>query len=172
MNINLISKQDLLKVRLLICMGIVLLFFLIIYFPMHKKIFELQHQTDLHHNQLKKILLLEQTYKSLLTTGAKFKFSIHASDSIVSDLQDILKQIGIENNLVSIIPSNRKLDNHHIEQYVDIKLEDIGLKETLNFLKTISKLRHIDIQRLNIIRKNGEPSTISVHILLKTQKKS
>jgi len=170
MNLNLISKQDLLKLQSLICIGIVFLFILFIYIPLHKKIIELEYQTNLHHNQLKKILSLEQTYKSLLTTGMEFKFGIHTSDSIVSDIQDILKQIGIEKNLVSIIPSNRKLDNNHIEQYVDIKLEDIGLKETLNFLKTIKKLKHIYIQRLNIRRKKGELNTITMRILLKTQK--
>ncbi len=65
----------------------------------------------------------------------------------------ILKQTGIEENLISIVPSTRRLDNKNNEQFVDIKLEGLGLKEAVSFLERLHKINQIHITRLNIVRK-------------------
>ncbi|WP_459892184.1 hypothetical protein [Desulfothermus okinawensis] len=121
------------------------------------------------YEKLGKITLLENTYRSLIHNGFRTSSKDIGSDSLVSIVQKILKQTGIEENLISIVPSTRRLDNKNNEQFVDIKLEGLGLKEAVSFLERLHKINQIHITRLNIVRKNGEQATITLRILLKSK---
>lgn len=169
MNLNIISKQNILKVQLISIITIIFLFLILVYLPLHNAINKIKRDNTSKFSALKEIISLSNTYKALNLGKKTSSLNNLNSDNLVTFIQNILKQLDIEKNLVSITPSTRKIDNNTVEKFLDIKLESLGLKEALGFLESIYKTRQLEVSRLNIERNQKKTNTITIRLLIKAK---
>jgi type II secretory pathway component PulM len=127
-----------------VCGGLVLaaILHLVIISPSLKKRDDLDRSVARARIQLEELRLLEREYDQILDETRKIQQRMRERSrdfALFSFLDQTANRLDLKNNLTSMKPSRRTLDQNLAEDLVEMRLEGISLKNLVTYLYEIEK---------------------------------
>jgi type II secretory pathway component PulM len=115
---------------------------LVIISPSLKKRDDLDRSVTRARIQLEELRFLEREYDQILDETKKIQQRMHERSrdfALFSFLDQTANRLDLKNNLTSMKPSRRTLDQNLAEDLVEMRLEGISLKNLVTYLYEIEK---------------------------------
>ena len=112
--------------------------------PILNKRAEMEQSISRAHVQLKELKLLQGEYEQIIEETERIKQRVTKQGrgfELFSYLDQTARNLNLMNNLTSMKPSSRSLDDRLVEDIVEVKLEGISLENLVAYLYEIEKTR-------------------------------
>lgn len=147
---------------------VIIIFVIIYYF----------RSANYYKRQLKELNTLRTSQvKQLLTTAERIKRQKEKLDALLKEDPDFILTQYLENTLTKLRlnehkdisqPKNINIDEKYTENTVEFTLNDINMKQLVEFLEEIESNKRVYIKKLEIAKSKTTPNTLETHITIAT----
>jgi hypothetical protein len=131
------------------------------------------------NKQIRDLNMIRATQiKEILTKADRLKLQKEKLDALLIQdpdfklteyLERVIAQVGLsERKDVVQVPQTTDVNEHYIESSIEFTLNDINMKQLVDFLVAVENNRRVFIKKLEITKSKTTANSLEVHILIAT----